>query len=522
MKPMRLMVKWVKENISSVAAISGFAAICAWTLIRLFDRPLNFDLVGQQVLAHQWLHGLHGGTTLGPTNYIIKMLLVYMPFDKLPGSPWLRFTGMTLLINIASFGLLIWLLMKLWRYFGFKRSGPIYVAAFYLALLAGSVYWIGYSNSRNLEVAGGIGLVYLCLVATKAASWRLYAGLTILASFLFFADPLQIYMSLIPALIWLVIDYFVYERRRQKLINIARVILAAVVGIILSRLMVHAVGRLWNATISDPTHPVTSALTPSIKNASKQIAMLYSGGAEAGHFVEATNILMVAAVIVYALRLGWLEAKARRLVIFAAMFWMVDILIFLASGQASQPDTSRYLIMTVPAFLLVFGLVASNLRQNRLAMAGVIFVFILNAVSLAATTVRAWDPGFTKDQHYKLAYLFVEQNNYKYAYAGMNTAPVADYLSAFKANLLPLGCQPDSSLRQASLFFDKASFTVVGSDQQALVPVVFDGQSIVNTPSVCTPKDLQAQIGPAQTTERLADGSQVLIYKNFQLQALKR
>src|SRR5207237_524728 len=77
--------------------VFGCLIISAWTLIRFFNRGPNFDQVGQQALAHQWLHGLHSGSVIGPTNYVLKMFFVYTPLDFVPLPAQFKLVFMTLL-----------------------------------------------------------------------------------------------------------------------------------------------------------------------------------------------------------------------------------------------------------------------------------------------------------------------------------------------------------------------------------------------------------------------------------------
>lgn len=505
---------------------TSFAAISAWTLIRFFDRPLNFDIVGQQILAHQWSHGIHSGATVGPTNYILKMLLLYIPAEWLHLSAWTRLIGLTLLINIATLILIAWLITKILRFFLIKAEDFVPHSVLYIASISGSIFWISYANSRNLEVAGGLGIAYLCLLLSRQASWKLMAGLIGLSTLVFFADPLQVYMSLLPALAWVLYDWFVSGRGRKKFINLVRIFSLSLVGLLLARMLTHAASHIWNVAIASPVRPAglpPLAQIPSYAvSTTKQFARLYSGGRELGHIVEAVNLIFVLAIILTAFYLAYKNAKIRPLVIFVGLFWVIDMTVFIASSQASQPDTNRYLIMTMPGFALATSLVLMKIRKTSIAFLTVAGVVLANIIALSVATVSNWDHAFSKDQHYVSAYSYLKSRNYRYGYAGMNTAMAGYYLSDYGQLLLPLGCQPDATLRQADLFFDSAEFSNARAAKTQTVPVIFDGPSITNNPSICTTENLKRQIGAPDHTDRLSDGSQVLIYNSSQLQPLKR
>src|SRR6185369_6875611 len=84
----------------------GAGVVAIWTWLRFFTQRTVFDLVSQQVIVQQWLHGTLSPVHMGQTAYVPKMLLLYIPLDALPGSPRLKLLMLTVLINIATFVLL--------------------------------------------------------------------------------------------------------------------------------------------------------------------------------------------------------------------------------------------------------------------------------------------------------------------------------------------------------------------------------------------------------------------------------
>src|ERR1039458_873942 len=83
-------------HFQAFSLILGSIIVSIWTMILFFAKPTTFDLIGQQLLSHQWITGFHNGATLGPTNYILKIIFLYIPLNYLPGSPRLKLILMTL------------------------------------------------------------------------------------------------------------------------------------------------------------------------------------------------------------------------------------------------------------------------------------------------------------------------------------------------------------------------------------------------------------------------------------------
>jgi len=138
---------------------------------------------------------------------------------------------------------------------------------------------------------------------------------------------------------------------------------------------------------------------------------------------------------------------------------------------------------------------------------------LFNFLTLASTFATTWNPGFSHNNHDRSAITYLLSHKYSYGYASISTALSSDYLSKWKANLLPLGCDPGSTLKMTNLFFDKSAF--MSSHQPAkntLVPIVLDEDNITISPSVCSADQIKRQLGPWERIDYLSDGSMVLLY----------
>ena len=89
--------------ISTLVLVVGSFIITAWTAFKFSTQTIKYDIVGQQLLARQWVDGNFGGSVSAPTNYIIKMLALYMPADILHLDPKLFLIVSTIIINIVTF-----------------------------------------------------------------------------------------------------------------------------------------------------------------------------------------------------------------------------------------------------------------------------------------------------------------------------------------------------------------------------------------------------------------------------------
>lgn len=496
-----------------------------WTLVRFFDQNFNFDLVGQQVIAHQWLSGYAGGGAIGQTNYLLKILFVYMPFDLIPIAPELRLLFMTLLVNVATFVLLIIVLEKIWREFFPKTDWTLYLLILWRSLVAGSVYWIQYTNSRNLEVIGGLFMVLLGIRILKQPSWQRYIGFLIFSAVVLFADPLQLYMSLVPLFIYAA-ALWIRHHDRTLGITTLRLGVTAIGSYIGANLLFWTATKIWgiNFVVADrqpTTEPFWSFIVNSVLQTIKQMASLYVGGHEFGPFVEALNLMFFCAILGLACYYIWQRIIPAKFALLWGSVWITDIAIYIASGQALKPGTSRYLMMTIPYFILLAASAAYYTKTYRkyLVIATSIVIFI-SLITLISSLVTNWDPGLSKNKHVFSAMAYMQQDDYTYEFASMDTALPSTYLFHGTIESLPLSCTSNRELVKSYLFFDHRYYDhVIASSHQKEVPIILDGSTIQNSPSTCTIADIRAEFGPWLRVEYLSDQSAVLIYDANELNA---
>jgi hypothetical protein len=514
---------WSSKHLELLSLIIGSVIVSIWTFILFFAKPSTFDLIGQQLLSRQWINGFHNGAVVGPTNYILKIIFLYIPLDHLPGSPRFKLILITLFINIVTYILLVLILKRLWKLFFPKLNNSFYLATLWMALIAGSMYWIEFSNSRNLEIVGGLYLIYLGCSLTKQTRYPKYLLVLILSSILFFADPLQLYMSAVPLIVYVYVRQFPIKRVLTDHATAIKLTLSVGIGYLISKVFVKLAEKLFGLKfIAVTTH--TNGLT-TLKTwihgfipGFKQAFRLYVGGYQLGRIVEAINILFVLAIVVVGAYYVYKKLIPKKFAILVFCFWLIDMAFYITSGQSLQSGTSRYLIMTVPFVILLIAAVLSTKHQLRkLIITGSVLIVLINCYGLISALKYNWNPKFTKDAHIYSVINYVASSKQSYAFASMDSSMPADYFSNNKVSILPLSCNPGGLLTPSYLFFDASFYKHTLGINQSSVALILDGDQITNNPYVCSLENIYSQFGSYQQIKHLSDGSTVLIYKPEQI-----
>lgn len=500
----------------------GSLFISLWTLLRFFSVGSTFDLVGQQLLTRQWLDGSSSHAVVGTTNYLWKMVLFYAPLDMLPGSPRIKLTILTVIVNILTFILLAIVLEKILREIGLKITPFFYGALLWLTLIAGSVFWIQFTNSRNLEVVGGAFLIYLSIRIIKEFSWKRVIGATLFVAVLFFSDPIQLYMTAIPIVIFALIYTYKKSASFSNVIWLLTILLSGFLGAkAIALLASHlfsiqfskgpGLGAITDYTVSNWIH--NAAYT------GKSFIQLYEGGHELGRLVQIINLCLLAVISLYFFAFLLKKKHSYMQVAYLVLsVFTIDAIVYLFSGQAFTGGTSRYLIMTVPMMLVIFGIVGT-LKLNKTLTILLVFAILANVALLVSSTSKAWSIRSQPDQHLLSTLHFLNQNQYIYAFASMDSSIPISYYYKPQTILLPLSC--DGLLGKSYLFFDKSVFTQAQATQSNLVPIILDGDTIRNYPNTCTQDSIFKQIGRPTKIEHTENGSTVLLYRPADLVALQ-
>lgn len=509
--------------------IAGSGIVTAWTFFRFATKSINFDLVGQQLLTRQWLEGNVEGSVTAPTNYIVKMVALYLPGDMLGIDPKLFLVISTVLINIATFVGLYFILKAILRFFSVKPSVFFNLSMLWLATISGSVFWIQFTNSRNLELVAGLVLLYLGLLIYRKITVFRSVVFMLLAGLTYFADPLQLMMTSVILVAYLLIDAIILQKKKASILRTAVIIGFVGIGYILSLLAVALVAHLTNveffsvSSLSQSLAIFTNLQTVVIETAKNTIRLI-AGTNEMGVWRQVLNIMLVAILSIGAVASVYIARRQHKnFIVLLGLFFIVPLGVYAASGQpVFQTDTSRYLILLALALILLFSALDLKRLSRRMhfTLTAITVIFItVGAISLVTSTIPATSKGILSSEKIQARYQYLEQHNFSYGYASMDTAIPAQYLYGKKGmeTLLPLSCN-GKQLRKVTLFFDKNVF-IKTEGGQALVPIILDRNSIKNHPHQCTVKVITKQLGDPLRVDR-SNGDTVLIYSADSLSKL--
>jgi len=494
----------------------GCATVVLWTILRFWSAQATFDLVGQQVLAHQWLTNGFGGADIGITHYLPKIFLLYMPMDFLPGDPFFKLMVLTALANVATlFGLMV-LVEKIYILLSRQPKFSNEVANLGLPLLVvasvfGSVFWAQYTNSRNLEIVAGLWLVFYALKIWKgkAYGWLGWLLLAVASSLVIFFDRLQLFTTAVP----LTLVFVYWSLSSKKLVAPQRLVFmlsAFATGAILSfgLIRLSALVLKLNFLVPSEHHLDLQKIVLSVPRSLASLARLLGGDASLGRWRLAVNLFIIASLVVV---FGLLAIKKRihQDILSLSVIWAVSIvLVYIASGQANQDRTERYLIMIAPVLMIVILAVldAAGKRLRRAVMLAVIIMATSTVVSLGFALQKQRHGITNATVRYSIA---AAQKLGGKTYASMDIAHPAYYATKGVSNILPLECH-GQRLRPAKLFFDRKSYH--RQNEAKGYHIIMAHGTISNHPFTCSAEDVVRQFGRPATIVQTPDGLLIISY----------
>lgn len=510
-------MQWIRAHASLLTLITGSCVITAWTLLRFFTKPIVYDLLGQQVLASQWLGGFVSGSVTGPTNYIMKILFVYMPLSALHVDPKIELITTAICINIATYVCLFFVIRHTIKLLNIKTSGFFYAAMLWIAAAAGSLFWIQFSNSRNLEVAGGALLLLLGLRFIQKPTRTSLVGLSIFAALLFFADPLQLYMTASGLVVYAVVLLFM---KRLEISYVIELLLAFAVAFCLASLLTLVVSHFFSVTFAgigsfSQYFTILSHPLQAIKETALANIRLVSGTYDTGRLSQIINLVIISVAVIFTFFLALKRRLPKQAVIFIATMAVIIELVYIASGQALLGgDTSRYLIMLLPLLVLIVSLTTYLGRRTRQIFKGFIVVGLLINIGLLGYTLStSWTSQLPGESHITSVVNYLDSHDFTYGYASIDTSIPATYFYADSNHLLPLGCSSNTFVKD-NLFYDKAAYAHTETLPSQGTAIFLDADSITNAPNVCLQADIIKQFGQPDQTDKTSDNSIVDIFYN--------
>jgi len=519
-----MLRKFCKEHANLLTIIVSGLIITAWTIYKFNIESINFDMTGQQLLARQWLHGNTLGSLMAPTNYIWKIILFYMPVVCLKINPKFALFFLTIFVNILTIVLLYIVLKKIINIFKINTKNNVFynLSIVWFSLISGSIFWIQFSNSRNLEIVAGLLIIYLGLILYKKFTTINSFLFIILTSITYFSDPMQLYITTAILISYLLVFRFLLKEN-DKPKNLLKIIFCILISYFISSVVYLLTRKVTNisffgvASIQQSLqifhHPLTV-----IAQTAKNIMRLLAGGSTMGHLRQIFNLLLVFIAIVYSLFHLVKSKNNNKFLFFILCGLVITILVYIVSGQpAFKSDTSRYLIMLSPFIILLFASIDKTLNKKVRIILEILFLIVITVdlVTLMIATCNNFHYKISGEDRDKVSFDFLAQSKYPVAYASMDTAIPSTYLYGENSNktLLPLSCD-NNKLRKSTLFFDKKLFLNINKIKY--IPIILDGSSITNTPYECNIANIESQIGKPKDT-MLYMGNSILIYQQAQI-----
>lgn len=494
--------RWIECHQTLLTASIGSTVVAVWTVLRHITNGMNFDVIGQIGVAEQWARGLHDGAVFGSTNYLLKMPLYALVnlLGWLP--PTTRLLILALVCSVGAFLLIYLLLRKIVRMYGVQDLTLLNLGVLWLAIIAGRVFWVDYANSRNLEVAGGLTVLYLALlIQQRSADWRRWVGLVIAGSLVFFADPLQMYViggGIGLASLWVATRNNTH--RRLALLTGSALFLAAVLSRVLA----------WVSTILLPvsylTPPRTSVIfsIETLSAIGQNIATSTLRIFDINVFTKAFGVnslrqlgsLLLLGLTVYVLARYRTSSPKR---ITAIFYWLIiwNYLVYIVSGNAGTAITERYLIM-VPLFVVALLALHGDALHQRVRRSLVtlwIATVTMSGLLLFGGIVVEWPDRYKLDQPMFRLAAFAKTDRYDLIVSSQELAIPTNYYAGYDTTIVPTACQGNGQIATKNLFYDQAAYHEKIGRTSGVTAVVFPSGGIISGTLQCSEEDIRTQLG---------------------------
>lgn len=498
--------------------------ICCWTLLRHITNGINFDVVGQVGVASQWSQGLHDGVTLGTTSYVLKIPL-YMFADSISWlSPMNRLLVLALVCNMVAFSAIWVLIGRIMRLYGKPQPVLQSIAGLWLATIAGGMFWMDYANSRNIEIAGSLWLFYIVLRYIQKPSFRLAAGILILGSIVFFADPLQSYIYGCGVAFFAIWSLVV--RKRQDIRGLILFGAAVAGALLLGKLLGIISAELLKVTyLHAPSVPVAlnastiptvcrHILLATLTIFDAQIFKDSLGPNTVRGILNMSVLVIVVVTIARSLRhqtKQYSDASKLALCLIAANY-----ILYIVSGQATQASTARYLV-DVPLFTAILFIVGRATIPSLHERAGrwVVMVCALSGLLVIGGLAISWPQRHSKDQHIYQTVAYLTANHVDVALSSREIGVTTTYFS-HHTDVLPLGCA-HGKLFLDNLFYDSASFRRANV-YTGEVPIIIPAGGLRFGDGVCDMQQIIQQFGKPSREDVLLGIGTIYFYQNNRIQ----
>lgn len=497
------LTQWVSRHQTSLTASVGSVIVGIWTVLRHIMNGINFDVVGQIGVAQQWVHGLHSGAIFGATNYLLKIPLYMLMNAAGPIPPATRLLVLALLCGIGAYLLIYLLLRKIVRLYGVKDFTLLNLGMLWLALIAGRVFWTDYANSRNLEVAGGLAVLYLTLrIIEKGVSWRFALGLAAVSALVFFADPLQMYTIGVGLGIACVVlaARSKGDKRRRTLLSGGGLI----AGAILSRVL------LWFSTTVLPVSYLTPPKTTLAIDVSTMTALfqntltstlrifdinVFSKALSVNSLRQVVAMVLFTTAVYVLIRYRTSPPKLPARFVCWLIVW--NYIVYIASGSALAVATERYLIVVPLLVVLLFGLYGGPKQPIQFRWFSHLWIIAVatSAVLLFGAVIMQWPHRYKLDQPMLAVASFAQSHSYDFIIASRTLAVPANYYAGYDKTIVPAVCVDNMHIAASNLFYDQAAYAGKLGQTKGTVAVILPDDGITSDPFHCSTEIILEQLG---------------------------
>ncbi|MDR2337008.1 MAG: hypothetical protein LBE03_02805 [Candidatus Nomurabacteria bacterium] len=352
-----------QQKIDILSVFIACIIITFITIAALSTNNIYYDTTGQQLLARQWLDGHFGGSSVSATSYIWKIFLFYMPSELLGLNPKISLYVLTILFNILTVIGLFAVIKAILKHFKVNHDSRLGLSMIWLSVMSVSIFWVGFANSRNLELVMGLTVLYfgLSLYKNKKASPKHIIMLSCLAGVVYFCDPMQLWITTTVLVGYVLIDNLPLLSRPPHPAKKAlfKVIISVGGGIVIYQILILLAKNILKVHFFWMGDYLFTAIGAALANfpqvAAKtidNIAYIFSGGI--GTHPE--NILFAIIITIGAIVLLFHKKHSRDLRIFLPLFLLTTIIVPTLSGfnLFIGNSTPRFMIMLVPAIIILW------------------------------------------------------------------------------------------------------------------------------------------------------------------------
>lgn len=498
-KFIRSLLRWLNTYRVFIVSLCSSLLVSIWTVLRHITNGINFDVVGQVGVAGQWASGIFGGVQLGSTHYLIKI-----PFYMLVNTfgfiePKTRLLLLALLFNITAILVIYWLGRKILGLYNIKSSLLLEIGILWLSLISGRVLWTDYANSRNLEIAGGIAVLYLVLKLWR--EWRPKTALWLLglATIVFFSDPLQLFVIGVGAGAYGLVTAYFPGNKAEKLKTSATLLAAGAMSKILLIFTTTLLPvRFLEAPKIDFTYKLDTFTTLFQNVVSSTLRVfdinILGKGFGVNSIRQLGGVVLLGFILFVIIRYRQKVKNEAVMLLWMLIGW--NYLVYAASGNALKPLTERYIALVPVLLLLIFALHGGIVRkrEQKASLASYLIISVSGLLLVGAVVVN-WPNRFTLDKPMFAIADFARNSTYDFIITTRGLAIPGNYYAGYSKTIIPTICADNTRIVTSNLFYDESAYRSRLGRTPGKTALVIPAEGVVSDPFSCSREAVLAQLG---------------------------